>query len=63
MTREDLGELPVSYIVRVYRSEGPEAVAGTVDVPELAQHLTFTTFEELRTILTTANGREREPER
>lgn len=59
MTREDRGELPVSYIVRVYRSGPPEAMAGTVDVPELAKHLTFTSFDELKTILMTADGRER----
>jgi hypothetical protein len=59
VTTEDTAELPVSYIVRVYRSGPPEAMAGTVDVPELAKHLTFASFEELKTILTTANGRER----
>lgn len=54
MPKEQATELPISYIVRVYRSEPPETMAGTVDVPELAQHLTFASFEELKSILATA---------
>ncbi len=61
MTKERASELPISYIVRVYRSEPPETMAGTVDVPALAKHLTFASFEELKAILTTALGREPVP--
>jgi hypothetical protein len=54
VTKQETGELPVSYIVRIYRSESPEELAGTVDVPERATHLTFASFEELKSILLAA---------
>jgi hypothetical protein len=49
--KEQASDLPVSYIVRIYRSQPPEAMAGTVEVPELAEQVSFASFEELKSIL------------
>ena len=59
MAKEQAAELPISYIVRIYRSDPPEAMAGTVEVPELAKQLTFASFDELKSILVAAPTPER----
>ena len=51
---------PISYIVRVYRREqSSQQIAGVVENPELQEHATFTSFEELKAILLRPGGRVR----
>jgi hypothetical protein len=59
VAKEQAAELPISYIVRIYRSEPPDALTGTVEVPELAKQLTFASFDELKSILVTTPTPER----
>lgn len=43
--------LPLSYIVRIYRREPPEQIAGTVEIPEYDERAAFNSFEDLESIL------------
>jgi hypothetical protein len=44
-------QLPLSYIVRVYRREPQGQIAGTVELPEFDERAPFIDFEELKAIL------------
>jgi hypothetical protein len=44
-------QLPLSYIVRVYRRDQDGQIAGTVELPEFDERAPFIDFEELKAIL------------
>jgi hypothetical protein len=56
MVTKEAGNWPVSCIVRIYRSDPPEEVAGTVEIPELGERLTFANLAQLESILLAACG-------
>jgi hypothetical protein len=56
MVTKKSGSWPVSCIVRIYRSDAPEEVAGTVEIPELGERLTFANLGQLESILLAACG-------
>lgn len=56
MITKESGNWPVSCIVRIYRSDPPAEVAGTVDIPERGEHLTFANLGQLESILLAACG-------
>jgi hypothetical protein len=44
-------QLPLSYIVRVYRRDSQGQIAGTVELPEFDERAPFIDFDELKAIL------------
>ena len=56
MITKESGNWPVSCIVRIYRSDSPTEVAGTVDLPERGERFTFANLGQLESILLSACG-------
>ena len=51
MAKPRTSQLPLSYIVRVYRRHPREQIAGTVEIPEFDERTEFISFNELKSIL------------